>query len=258
MFEARLLKGETLKKVVEAIRELVTDANIDCSHETGLCMQAMDSSHVSLCALSLRPDAFDEFRCDKNVTMGVHTSNLSKLLKCSGNDDIVTLKCEEDADTLNMTFESAKQDRISEFGLKLMDIESEHLGIPDTEYKCNVKMPSAEFQRIIRDLAVLGDTCKISVNKEGICFSGEGDLGKGKIMLKHNTAVDKDEEAVVIDMQEPVELNFALRYLTLFTKATALGPLVILSMSPDIPIVVEYPVDSFGYVRYYLAPKIDD
>ena len=37
-------------------------------------------------------------------------------------------------------------------------------------------------------------------------------------MLKHNTAVTKEEEAVVIDMQEPVTLNFALRYLTLFTK----------------------------------------
>ena len=37
-------------------------------------------------------------------------------------------------------------------------------------------------------------------------------------MLKHNTAVAKEEEAVVIDMQEPVTLNFALRYLNLFTK----------------------------------------
>ena len=55
-------------------------------------------------------------------------------------------------------------------------------------------------------------------------------------MLKHNTAVDKEDEAVVVNVQEPVELNFAVRYLTLFTKATALGPTVTLSMSPDIPV----------------------
>lgn len=83
-------------------------------------------------------------------------------------------------------------------------------------------------------------------------------MGTGNIMLKHNTAVDKDDDAVVINMEEPVELNFALRYLTLFTKATALGPTVTLSMSPDIPIVVEYPVDTMGHIRYYLAPKIDE
>ena len=77
-------------------------------------------------------------------------------------------------------------------------------------------------------------------------------------MLKQNTSVDKEDDAVVIDMQEPVELNFALRYLNLFTKATALGPTVTLSMSPDIPIVVEYPIENYGYIRYYLAPKIDE
>lgn len=34
----------------------------------------------------------------------------------------------------------ADQDRISDFQLKLMDIDSEHLGIPETEYKCSIKV----------------------------------------------------------------------------------------------------------------------
>ena len=59
-------------------------------------------------------------------------------------------------------------------------------------------------------------------------------------------------------MQEPVSLNFAIRYLNLFTKATSLGPTVTISMSPDVPVVVEYPIDNLGWIRYYLAPKIDE
>jgi proliferating cell nuclear antigen len=98
----------------------------------------------------------------------------------------------------------------------------------------------------------------IACTKEGVRFSASGDLGTGNILLKHNPAVDKEDEAVVIDMQEPVELLFALRYLNLFTKATPLGPTVTLSLSPDLPILVEYPVGDLGYVRYYLAPKIDE
>jgi len=257
MFEARLVQGSLFKKIIEAIRELVVDANLDCT-EAGITMQAMDSSHVSLCAVTMRTEGFDHYRCDKNISLGVNTPNLSKILKCAGNDDVITLKSEEDTDNLSMHFESPNQDRVSEFELKLMDIESEHLGIPETEYKCHVRLPATEFQRIIRDLGVLGDTCTISVTKEGIRFSSSGDLGTGNIMLKHNTSVDKEDDAVVIEMQEPVELNFALRYLTLFTKATALGPTVTLSMSPDIPVVVEYPIGTCGYIRYYLAPKIDE
>lgn len=57
------------------------------------------------------------------------------------------------------------KDRISDFEMKLMDIDCEHLGIPEQEYQCTIKMPSSEFQRIIRDLGVLGDTCTIGVTK---------------------------------------------------------------------------------------------
>jgi proliferating cell nuclear antigen len=55
----------------------------------------------------------------------------------------------------------AENDRISDFELKLMDIDSEHLGIPDTEYSAVVRMPSSEFQRICKDLTNIGDTGSI-------------------------------------------------------------------------------------------------
>ena len=108
----------------------------------------------------MRAEGFDHYRCDKPISLGLNTPNLSKVLKCAGNDDIITFKSEEGTDTLTMVFESPNQERISDFELKLMDIDSEHLGIPETDYKCSVRLPAAEFQRIIRDLSVLGDTCK--------------------------------------------------------------------------------------------------
>ena len=89
----------------EALRELVQEVNIDCS-ETGLALQAMDASHVSLCALVLRPEGFDHYRCDRNISLGVNLGNLSKILKCAGNDDIITLKAEDSADNLTLMFES--------------------------------------------------------------------------------------------------------------------------------------------------------
>ena len=39
-----------------------------------------------------------------------------------------------------------------------MDIDSEHLGIPQTAYQATVEMSSAEFQRICRDLSTIGDS----------------------------------------------------------------------------------------------------
>lgn len=140
-----------------------------------------------------------------------------------------------------------------------MSIDAEQLGIPDTPYKCNIKMPADEFQRIVRDLQVLGDTCTISCTKEGVRFSVTGNIGTGNILVRANPGNGKDDSSgVIIDMEEPVELNFALRYLNFFTKATSLSGTVLLSMSPEVPVVVQYPISEVGHVKFYLAPKIEE
>ena len=62
------------------------------------CPPSQDSSHVSLVALLLRADGFDHFRCDRNISLGINLSSMSKVLKCCNNDDIVTLKADDQAD----------------------------------------------------------------------------------------------------------------------------------------------------------------
>jgi len=257
MFEARITEGKIFKQIIESIKDLIVDANMDCSQDE-ISIQSMDSSHVSLVAVSLQSAGLDHYRCDRPVTLGFNTSNLSKILKCANNEDIITLKSDDAGDTLTLMFEHPNQSRIADFELKLMDIENDQLGIPDTPYKCTVQMPSSEFQRIIRDLQVLGETCTISCTKEGIRFSVSGDLGTGNVLTRSNDGGDKEDDQVIIDMEEPVELNFALRYLNFFTKATSLSSKVIICMSPDVPVAIEYPIDEVGYVKFYLAPKIDE
>lgn len=256
MFEARIVQGSVLKKIIEAMVAVVDEANLDCN-ESGISLQAMDSAHVALCTLLLRAEGFDQYRCDRGMTFGLKLASMSKILKCCGNDDTVTLKADEDADSLGLMFENTGADRISDFEMKLMNIESEHLGIPDTEYQCVIRMPAGEFQRICRDLSIIGDTCVISGKKTGVKFGVSGDLGTGNIELKPSGDVDKAEDSIVIELEEEVELTFALRYLNFFTKATPLSGTVTLSMVPGLPMVVEYEIENFGYLRFYLAPKID-
>jgi proliferating cell nuclear antigen len=68
--------------------------------------------------------------------------------------------------------------------MKLMDIEIDTLGIPDTDYDATVVMQSAEFARIVRDLSALGESVKIEVTKEGIRFSADGEAANGSVLLK--------------------------------------------------------------------------
>ena len=69
MFEARLVQGNLLKKVLESLKDLLNEATWDCA-DTGIQLQAMDNSHVSLVSVLLRADGFDKFRCDRQLSMG--------------------------------------------------------------------------------------------------------------------------------------------------------------------------------------------
>jgi proliferating cell nuclear antigen len=82
-------------------------------------------------------------------------------------------------------------DRISDYELKLMDIDADTLGIPDTEYDACVTMPSSEFSRIVRDLSGLGESVKIEVSKDGVRFTADGESANGNILLKQTESARK-------------------------------------------------------------------
>merc|ERR1712224_622957 len=135
VLEAHLQQAVLLKKVVDAMKELCKDVNFDCS-EKGLQVQSMDSSHVALVSLLLRESAFTDFKCDRDTSLGMDVESLAKIFKMCGPADSLKLRWQNDAD------------RIADFDLKLMQIESEHMEIPEQQYKVVAKLPSAEFLKV--------------------------------------------------------------------------------------------------------------
>merc|ERR1712083_1281825 len=75
---------------------------------------------------------------------------------------------QDQADTVTFMFESPNQEKVSDYEMKLMNLDQEHLGIPETDYSAVIKMPSGEFQRVVRDLSQFGESVVISCTKEGV------------------------------------------------------------------------------------------
>ncbi|KDQ32621.1 hypothetical protein PLEOSDRAFT_1110201 [Pleurotus ostreatus PC15] len=197
MLEAKLQEAGLLKKLLDAIKELVTDANFDCNEE-GINLQAMDNSHVALVVVKMESTGFKKYRCDRPMPLGVNLASLTKVLKCAKDDDTCTLKAGDGLDSLNLVYEAKNSDRIAEYDMKLMDIDAEQLGIPDTDYDARITLPAAEFTRIVKDLSLLGESVRIEVNKEGIRFVSDGEAANGSVLLKPTDGKvkigDDDEE----------------------------------------------------------------
>lgn len=191
--------------------------------------------------------------------MGINLTSFSKILRCAGSKDSVKIVADDaGADCAEFMFENETLDRIAHFELKLMDIDTEHLGIPEnSDYQAIVNMPSTEYRRIFNDLSVIGDTISIELTKNSACFSVEGDIGSGSLNISQTEAAD-EKDAITINVKEPVKMTFPGKYLNMFTKAVPMSETVTLCIQDGNPLAIEFSLpDENGFVRYFLAPKID-
>ena len=61
------------------------------------------------------------------------------------------------------------------------------------------------------------------------------------------------------DSVDKLELSFALKHLNIFTKASPLSDTIELDLSNGRPLVVLFNLDDdSGYIKYFLAPKVDE
>jgi proliferating cell nuclear antigen len=139
----------------------------------------------------------------------------------------------------------------------LITIDSEHLGIPETQYGSEISMSSSEFNRICKELYQLSESVAIETNKQYIKFSVTGEVVGGTIKLEANDTDSKDD-MISIKVDESVNLMFALRYLNMFTKASSLSDHVNLFLSSEYPLMVEYKLKDLGNLRFFLAPRINE
>ena len=259
MIEARFsAPASLLKNIVEVLKDVVADVNLNVD-ASGMSLQAMDNSHVCLVTLTLPSSGFQHYRCDAPTSLGLSLLTLSKMLKCCVNDDITTVQYDpSNPDTLTLLFESQRGDRISDFTLKLMDIDCDTLTVPETEYPATLAMASVDFQKMTKDLKEIDDCLSVSVGKDGVKFAVNGAIGSGCTTLRGCQSDDASDDRVEVAFTQPTCASYALRYVCMFAKAATLSSRVEMKIASDLPLCVTYKMDCVGQMTFYLAPKMDD
>ena len=217
----------------------------------------MDGSQVALVSLNLSMEGFEHYRADTNMVLGVNVNLLAKVMKLADPADSITLSADDNATHLKLVFENPKTERTTEFTMNLIQLDNEHLAIPETEYSSVVSINSSEFTKICKELYSLNETMTIHTTQEFVQFSVESEVGSGSIKIGANDNGPKDEQTT-LEVTDSVTQQFAIRYLNMFNKAAPLSTFTRLCLHEEQPLVVEYKIEQLGVLKYYLAPKIND
>ncbi len=257
LLELMTVQTNAIKVLVEALKEILTEANIEFN-ETGLKIVAMDSSKTILVHLKLNSDKFEKYVCKKKMIVGVSMSNLFKLIKTITNADSLTFYIDEsNLNVLGIVIANSDKNSITTFELNLMDLNEEHINIPPQEFDSIITMPSVDFQKICRDMNNLSDTIEIKSVGSQLIFSCKGEFARQETKLgeAHEGGICflKNNEISSI-----TQGYYNLKYLVLFTKCTALCPSIEIYMKNNFPILITFAVGNLGQLKLALAPKIAD
>ena len=71
LFEIKTVQSGAFRSLIEAVKEIVTEANIEFSPE-GIKVVNVDDTHTVLVYLKLYADRFESFFCPKKYILGVN------------------------------------------------------------------------------------------------------------------------------------------------------------------------------------------
>ncbi len=250
------------RTLMTALKDILLETNITFTPE-GIKIINMDKSHTILAHLSLKSQNFEHYECKTpKIVIGVNMFHLFKLINTIDNDDTLTIYIEEADYTdgvvqfLGLKFENGdiKQQKIQK--LRLIEPDSEELDVPNVKFSSVLNLPSADFQKIIRDLSCISDKIEIKsvATSEGaeLIFKCTGGFAQAEVRRAESDGgmeyVIKQESSKIIQGE------FSLKNLGYFIKCTNLCTQIEMYLENDLPLVVKYNVASLGEIKLCLAP----
>ena len=240
------IQASAFKSTFEVLKDILNDVNIYFRPD-GLYVVTLDTARTSLVDMYLAADNFEEYQCDQEeIIAGINISNTFKLLKTITNNDVLRIEINS-KEYMDIEIFSETKKTNTKFQLKLLDINESRIEVPVVEMTTITTLPSADFQRLCRDMSNIGTDIEIKRQGTEIRFKCEGDFAN------QETSIECPGESPTISGL------YSLKYLNIFTKATSMCASVqIIQETGNRFLILKYNVANLGELKFYLATKVSE
>ena len=248
---------QPIRNMITAIKDILTDATITFTKE-GMKIINFDKTHTILVNVVLNSNKFEKYNCDPDkIIICANTLHLFKVISTMSNDDTLSMYIEKSdyhdgiVSHLGLQYDNGDIKQCYSQKLRLIEPDTEELSVPDVEYSTVIHLPSADFQKIIRDLNGISDRIEIKSVGNELIFSCEGNFASSRIFRSESDGnmnfLQKPNASVVIQGE------FSLKSLSHFIKCTPLCSHLEMYIGNDLPLIIKYDVASLGEIKLCLA-----
>jgi len=245
------------RTLMTALKDILLETNITFEPD-GIRIINMDKSHTILAHLYLASQNFEFYECNKEkIIIGVNMFHLFKLINSIDNDDTLTIYIENCdyfdgiVSHLALKFENGEIKQCKTQKLRLIEPEPEELQYPDVKFSSIINLPSADFQKIIRDLSCISEKLEIKSVGNELIFKCSGQFASAEI----HRAESYGSMGFILkqDSSKVIQGEFSLKNLGYFIKCTNLCHQIEIYLENDLPLVVKYNVASLGEIKLCLS-----
>ena len=245
------------RTLMTALKDILLETNITFEPD-GMRIINMDKSHTILVHLFLAAQNFEFYECKKDkIIIGVNMFHLFKLINTIENDETLTIYIENSdyvdgiVSYLSLKYENGEIKQCKTQKLRLIEPDPEELQYPDVTFSSIINLPSADFQKIIRDLSCISEKLEIKSVGNELIFKCSGQFASAEI---HRAESDGSMGFISKqDSSKIIQGEFSLKNLGYFIKCTNLCQQIEVYLENDLPLVVKYNVASLGSIRLCLA-----
>lgn len=249
-----LSKCEKFVAIFKQLKELTSTLSWGLNDE-GVIIQGMDQTHVCMFQLVLGNTWFDAYTVsDSDITsFNICPSLLSRFLNTRSDHqsiEITIMTC----DRISIKFESSDKSEFNKsLSLSLVDADQPEVTIPDMEYTVELTLESKKLNTLVDQLSLMSDSVNIHCDEETVKFISEGMDGEMVVMIPHD-----DIEEFIIEEEATLDVMFSIAYMKKLCQYQKVSESVELQISEEFPLMVTYKLNALNYLKFYLAPKIED
>lgn len=249
-------QSSAFKTLIEALKEIITETNIDFLPNGIRIVSANPSSTILVC-VKLEAENFEKYYCKHKFSAGVLMINFFKIVRVlSGNDTLKLFIEEGNNHQMGVRIENADKNTVTTYYMNLIDVDHTQFNIPPIEFSSIITMPSNEFNKICRDMHNIGNVIEIKSIDNHLMFSCQGSFATQEtIMGEQTNGLNFVKSA---SSSEIIQGYYNLDHLILFTKCTNLSPSVEILMKNNYLIIFSFLIGSLGQISLALSPKASE
>ncbi|RLF13166.1 MAG: proliferating cell nuclear antigen (pcna) [Thermoprotei archaeon] len=249
MFKAVFRDARLWYRIVDALSSLIDEGTIKAG-EDGLRLRAMDPSKIAMIDFEMPRDAFEEYACEGEVTIGVNFDELKKVVKRGSAKEKIELEVPPSSARLKITF---KGKATRSFALPLIDVEYEELPAPSLSFNAKATVIADLLEDALKDVELVSDYVRLEARSDALIVRGQSDKGEAEATLTTETGA-----LIELEVKENSAASYTIEYLMDMLKANKAAEVATLEFSTAMPLSLTFPIPGGGTIKYFLAPRIEE